>query len=101
MEFKVRGKLYTTETALEAILKILTDECKNGKIKMTQVKPRGLPFWINSQFTGLIYLLEANKPTGYIVIDKDNLKVIFYNIEGKKTDTMTFADYLIDTEYNR
>jgi len=101
MEFKVRGKTYTTETAVEAILAILKSECKNGKIDMTLLKPRGLPFWISSQFTGLIYLLEAAKPTGYIVIDKDNLKVIFYDIDGKKTDTMTFEEYLIDTEYNR
>ncbi len=101
MEIKVRGKTYTVETAIKAINEILLNSCKFGHVKATLVQPRGLPFWINSRFTGLIYLLESNKPTGYVVIDKDNMNVLFYNIDGKKTETMTFEEYLIDTDYNR
>lgn len=102
MEFVVRGKTYNEETAIPAILEILESVCAKGNIKLTELDPRFVPFKIRPKFHGIICSLTNDKPTGFVVIDKDLQKVIFYTADGlKESESMTFAGYLIDTDYNR
>ena len=99
MEFTVRGKIYSEAEAIQAIVDILKSECKNGKLNMEKsVLPTKMP----KGFKGIVYRLYNDKPQGYVVIDQNVYRVYFYNADGiRENESMSFVDYLIDTDYKR
>ena len=98
MIVKVRGKTYTIDAAIDAVKANLFNTCKNGHVKITDVPPE---MFGKSKNACDIYLLNSGKPISYVIIDKLALKVLFYDLAKNITDTMTFEEYLIDTDYNR
>ena len=103
MEFVVRGKTFTEEAAIEAIIKILESEQRNGKVFMTEINDlRYLPFKLGNKFKGLVFKFDNKKTINYVVVDRSLYRVYFYNADGiKDSESMKFTDYLIDTDYNR